>query len=211
MGKVPGTKGVFLFTQGVLHFLSLLEGQFCLFINMQMTPRHQDLPALLSVTTWQHAWGSQFKVQGKEQAGPTYLFNQDHTCVWLLDHQQAALVSGSLCLPLKQSALTREVGAINTNAVLRETVCGGQSLEGAMGQARKQLFPRILSPHPSTQSTPPTHSLKPRKGHSFVPLFHSFCSEPQAEKITLSSALVLFLELISITVYKSLNCNYLFA
>ena len=58
MGKVPGTKGVFLFTQGVLHFLSLLEGQFCLFINMQMTPRHQDLPALLSVTTWQHAWGS---------------------------------------------------------------------------------------------------------------------------------------------------------
>lgn len=38
MGKVPGTKGVFLFTQEVLHSLSLLEGQFCLFINMQMTP-----------------------------------------------------------------------------------------------------------------------------------------------------------------------------
>ena len=58
MGKVPGTKGVFLFTQEVLHSLSLLGDQLCLFINMQMTPRHQDLPALLSVTTWQHAWVS---------------------------------------------------------------------------------------------------------------------------------------------------------
>ena len=60
MGEVPGTKGVFLLTQKreVLHSFSLLKAKLYLLINMQMTCRYQDLPALLSVTTWQHAWVS---------------------------------------------------------------------------------------------------------------------------------------------------------
>lgn len=154
----------------------------CLFVNMQVTTRQQDLPAPFSITTWRHAWLSQVKCQGKEQTGPNQPFNQDHT--WLVAGPWVGFLCVQYQVPTPQTSSPGSGSGRGKHRCCSESLWVEDGLwKGPWGRAGNEttLFKSAVS---QNTLSPPIHSehssssfFETQEGSLFCSTFHSFCAE----------------------------------